>query len=166
LDYLRPGESLDPETLGLWAAVHKRLYELGGDDAALAEAITAAEKGFVVRRDYYNGINLAFLLDSRAAGASSVMASEDHARARSVRRSVIEACRAELEQDPEMSRQERYWVLATLQQASLGLGDDAAADEWGRQAREQDPASHMIQSTEEQLGKLTALLAKIDVQPG
>ncbi len=166
LDYLRPGESLDPETLGLWAAIHKRLYELGGDDAALAEAITAAEKGFVVRRDYYHGINLAFLLDSRAAGASSVMASEDQARARSVRRSVIEACRAELEQDPEMSRQERYWVLATLQQASLGLGDDAAADEWGRQAREQDPASHMIQSTEEQLGKLTALLAKIDVQPG
>lgn len=166
LSYLRPEESLDPETLGLWAAIHKRLYELEGDDAALAEAITAAEKGFVVRRDYYNGINLAFLLDSRAAGASPVLASEDHARARSVRRSVIDACHAELEQKPEMSKQERYWVLATLQQASLGLGDDKAADEWGRQAREQEPASRMIQSTQEQLAKLGALLAKLDAQLG
>jgi hypothetical protein len=162
LDYLRPRESLDPETLGLWGAVHKRLYELKSDDEALAEAITATEKGFVVRNDCYNGINLAFLLDSRAAGASPVMASEDHARARSVRRSVIDACRAELEQQPEMNKQDRYWVLATLQQASLGLGDDEAAAEWGRQAQEQDPASHMIQSTEEQLAKLTALLAKLD----
>lgn len=163
LSYLRPQESLDPETLGLWGAVHKRLYELERDDEALAEAITATEKGFVVRQDYYNGINLAFLLDSRAADVSPELASEDHARARSVRRRVIEACRAELEQNPQMNKKERYWVLATLQQASVGLGDDAAADEWDRQAEEQEPTSRMVQSTEEQLAKLRALLSKINV---
>lgn len=164
LSYLRPEESLDPETLGLWGAVHKRLYELEGDQQALVEAIMATEKGFVVRRDYYNGINLAFLLDSRAAGAEPEMAIEDHARAQGVRRRVIEACREELEQKPEMSKSERYWVLATLQQASLGLGEDQAAEEWGRQALGQQPSSGMAQSTEEQLAKLRALLAKRDVK--
>jgi GNAT superfamily N-acetyltransferase len=164
LSYMRPDESLDPETLGLWGAVHKRLYELEGDDAMLTEAITATEKGFVVRSDFYNGINLAFLLDRRAAEAVPEIAAEDHARAQGVRRRLMEACRAKLEQTPEMSQTERYWVLATLQQAALGLGDGEAAEEWGRQALEQQPSPGMAQSTEEQLAKLRALLAKLDVK--
>lgn len=164
LGYLWPEESLDPETLGLWAAIHKRLYELNGDVAALEEAISATEKGFVLRRDYYNGINLAFLLDSRAAKAAPAMASEDDARARSVRRRVIDVCRAELEQKPEMNEQDRYWVLATLQEAAVGLGDVAAAEEWGRQAKALAPADWMIESTEGQLTKLGGLQAEIDAK--
>jgi hypothetical protein len=164
LDNLWPRESLDPETLGLWAAVHKRLYELNGDAAALEEAITATEKGFVLRRDYYNGINLAFLLDRRAADADPDVAAEDHARARSVRRRVTDVCRSELEQKPEMNEQDRYWVLATLQEASVGLGDDAAAEEWGRQAQELASAAWMIESTQGQLAKLGGLLAEIDAK--
>ena len=162
LGYLWPQESLDPETLGLWAAVHKRLYELDGDAGALQEAITATEKGFVLRRDYYNGINLAFLLDSRAAEAASDMALEDHARARSVRRRVIDVCLAELDRKPETNTQERYWVLATLQEASVGLGDLTAAAEWGRRAKAFVTADWMVASTEEQLTKLGGLLAKIN----
>ena len=158
---MRPDESLDPETLGLWGAVHKRLYELEGDDAMLAEAITATEKGFVVRGDSYNGINLAFLLDRRAAEASPEMAAEDHARAQGVRRRLVEACKDKLEEAPEMSPAERYWVLATLQQAAVGLGDDEAAEKWGQQALEQQPASHMVESSHEQLEKLRSLLSRI-----
>lgn len=161
LNYLRPHDGLDPETLGLWGAVHKRLYELEGDQAVLTEAITATEKGFVVRGDFYNGINLAFLLDRRAAEASPDMAAEDHARAQGVRRRLVEACKAKLEQDPEMSQVERYWVLATLQQAAVGLGDEEAAEKWGQQALEQQPATHMVESSHEQLEKLRALLSRI-----
>lgn len=166
LSYLRPEESLDPETLGLWGAVHKRLYELESDQQALVEAITATEKGFVVGRDYYNGINLAFLLDSRAAGAPREMAREDHARAQGVRRRVTAVCRAELEEKPEMNKRDRYWVLATLQQAALGLGDNQAAEDWGKQALEQQPASRMVHSTQEQLAKLRSLLEKLDSKLG
>jgi tetratricopeptide (TPR) repeat protein len=166
LSYLRPHEGLDPETLGLWGAVHKRLYELEGDDEMLTEAITATEKGFVVRGDFYNGINLAFLLDRRAAEASPEIAAEDHARAQGVRRRLVEACSAKLEQTPEMSQTDRYWVLATLQQAAVGLGNEDAAEKWGRQALEQQPASHMVQSSQEQLEKLRALLSEIRAKLG
>ena len=74
------------------------------------------------------------------------MAIEDHARAQGVRRRVIEACRDELEQKPEMSKSDRYWVLATPQQAALGLGDNQAAEEWGKQALEQQPAASDVGS--------------------
>jgi hypothetical protein len=166
LKYLWPHESLDPETLGLWAAVHKRLYESEGDRQALDEAITATERGFVLRRDYYNGINLAFLLDARGAKASPGLAKEDHAQAQSVRRRVAEICRARLEADEEMDKDTRYWILATLQESAVGLGDEEAAAEWERQASEVAAAPWMIETTRRQLTKLQALLAEIEAKQG
>jgi len=38
---------------------------------ALTAAIWAHEKGFYLKNDYYNGINLAFLLDCRAADSAA-----------------------------------------------------------------------------------------------
>src|SRR5262249_29627482 len=71
LGQLDPEASSDPETLGLWGAIHKRLYDM--KDLlrqerldALTAAIWAHEKGFC-----YNGINLAFLLDCRAADSAA-----------------------------------------------------------------------------------------------
>jgi len=52
----------------------------------------------------------------------------------------------------------------TLQQAAVGLGDDQAAEEWGRQALEQQPASHMVESSQEQLEKLHSLLSRINAK--
>jgi hypothetical protein len=120
----------------------------------------------VVRGDFYNGINLSFLLDRRAADASPEMAGEDHARAQGVRRRLMEACNAKLEQASELSQGDRYWVLATLQQAAVGLGDEEAAQEWGRQALEQQPSSHMVESSQEQLDKLRSLLSRINAKLG
>ena len=53
--------STDPETLGLWGTVHKRIWDLTSDPAMLNTAIDAYEKGFYLKRDYYNGINYAFI---------------------------------------------------------------------------------------------------------
>jgi hypothetical protein len=58
--------------LGLWGAIHKRLYEMKDLSARdhvepLTAAIRAHQKGFYLKNDYYNGINFAFLLDCRAA---------------------------------------------------------------------------------------------------
>lgn len=66
LQELDPERSSDPETRGLWGAVHKRLWETESDRAALETAIRAYEKGFHLKDDYYNGINYAFLLNVRA----------------------------------------------------------------------------------------------------
>ncbi len=59
---LNPATSNDPETLGIWGEIHKRMWENSADHAALNEAIAAYERGFNLRNSYYNGINYAYLL--------------------------------------------------------------------------------------------------------
>jgi hypothetical protein len=66
IESLKPATSTDSETLGLYGAVHKRFWELSGTAEHLETAIWAHEKGFYIRNDHYNGINLAFLLNVRA----------------------------------------------------------------------------------------------------
>lgn len=123
-----PTTSNDPETLGLAGAIHKRLFDRLGDLADLNRAIWFYERGFYVKRDYYNGINVAYmhtlrstLLDSRF---EAIVA---YGHANMVRRRVAEIC-DELMQDPAAfaARGDKVWVLLTLAEASLGLGDTAA----------------------------------------
>lgn len=160
LEYLWPSKSLDPETLGLWAAVNKRLYELEQDSEALDKAITATEKGWVLRNDYYNGINLAFLLDTRAAASDGELVAEDHARAQGVRRKVVEACQRILDTS-QAEGEERYWVLATLEEATTALGNTEASKSWHAATAEAASADWMLASTAEQIGKLQTLLDTI-----
>src|SRR5262249_13748577 len=56
--------SNDPETLGLAGAVEKRLYDAGAGD--LNKAIEFYARGYFLRHDRYNGINLAYLLCVRS----------------------------------------------------------------------------------------------------
>jgi hypothetical protein len=55
-------------------------------------AIWAHEKGFYLKNDYYNGINLAFLLDCRAAELGGEDAVADRVQARRLRERVVEIC--------------------------------------------------------------------------
>lgn len=61
LEPLNPSTSNDTETLGLWGAVHKRLWEETQDRLHLDSAVRGYERGFYLRNDYYNGINLAYM---------------------------------------------------------------------------------------------------------
>src|SRR5262249_11797121 len=63
LEELLPATSSDAETVGLWGAVHKRLWELGKNAQDLDRAIRAYARGYFIKSDYYNGINFAFLLN-------------------------------------------------------------------------------------------------------
>ena len=161
LEYLWPHESLDPETLGLWAAVHKRLFERESDPAALDEAIAATEKGFVLGENYYNGINLAFLLDTRATLAEPERASEDHAQARSVRRRVRDICRDKID-SADIAPEQRYWLLATLEEAAVGLGDEEEAARWHAEATAASEQVWQLESAASQIAKLRVLLAKVN----
>ena len=51
LEYLKPHESFDTETLGLWGSVHKRLFDLTKSSWDLGEAIFALERGFFIKQD-------------------------------------------------------------------------------------------------------------------
>jgi hypothetical protein len=168
---LDPDTSNDTETLGLWGAVRKRLWTLTQDVAHLDAAVRAHERGFYLRNDYYNGINLAFLLNirsSRETGPADAIA--DFVLARRVRKEVIEICEKWLADNPPPAAQtaiaqvlkqdaeNRYWVLATVGEAMVGLGGPAAQQQLDK-AYAAAPAGWMADSTREQVAKLRTLLA-------
>jgi hypothetical protein len=169
---LDPETSNDTETLGMWGAVHKRLWDLthegSPEEAArhLDEAVRGYERGFYLRNDYYNGINLAFILNVRAANAAGrAEAIADFVQAERVRREVRSICEGLLAKDEaakegdKLSPDSTNWVLATLAEAHLGMGDEAKAGESFQSAAAVASAGWMKDSTEEQMGKLRALLA-------
>jgi tetratricopeptide (TPR) repeat protein len=156
---LDPETSNDTETLGMWGAVHKRLWDETKDRAHLDEAVRAYKRGFYLRNDYYNGINLAFVLNVRAAEASDpAEAVTDFVQARRVRREVIDICERELG-DNEAPEERKYWVLVTLAEAYLGSGERERAEEAYARSHSLAPESWMVDSTREQREKLEALLA-------
>lgn len=161
LQALDPDTTNDPETLGLWGGVHKRLWDLDRDRAHLDTAIVAYERGFYLKQDHYNGINLAFLLNVRATmqqqGADRAEAIADFVLARRVRREVMRYCERALATaaDPEA----RYWVIATLWEAAIGVGDAEGAARWRTEAEATAPAPWMLETTRDQLRRLEQLLA-------
>lgn len=157
LEYLKPRASFDTETLGLWAAVHKRLFDMTNDTGALEEAIFALERGFFVKGDYYNGINLAYLLDVKASRADEDMKRELHGFARYVRRKVKPICQAALV-NPELPSKEKYWVLATLYEASAGLAQPDEEKRWKQESESVASDDWMKRSTAAQVAKLKTLI--------
>ncbi|HKG13142.1 MAG TPA: TRAFs-binding domain-containing protein [Pyrinomonadaceae bacterium] len=155
---LNPATSNDTETLGLWGSVHKRLWDETKDRAHLDEAVRGHERGFYLRNDYYNGINLAYLLNVRAANANSrAEAIADFVQAERIRREVIGICESAA-RESGLSADNKYWVLATMAEAYLGVGDEANADKSFQEAAAIASAGWMKDSSKEQMNKLRALL--------
>ena len=168
LALLEPQTSNDTETLGLWGAVHKRLWELTKESSYLDEAVRAYERGFYLCNDHYNGINYAYLLNERAAHPIGFAESvADFVQARRVRREVISICNQWLESNtrtapllPESRFPEkRYWFLATLAEAQIGLEDEAMGQQRLEEAFAAAPEEWMKETTREQVTKLKTLLA-------
>jgi len=153
----------DPETLGLWGAVHKRLWTLGLGSPHLSASVSAYERGFYLRQDYYNGINLAFLLNLRAAerqkAGDIVEAIADFVLARRIRREVIPLCDVALQAD-NVSADDRYWISATRWEAAVGLDDGDGTAEWQRKSEGAASAPWMLETTCGQIARLRALLAE------
>jgi hypothetical protein len=167
LKLLEPQTTNDTETLGLWGSVHKRLWELTNESSYLDEAVRAYERGFYLRNDHYNGINYAYLLNERAAhpiGFAEAVA--DFVQARRVRKEVVSICNQWLESNPRPAPllpgskypEKRYWVLATLAEAQIGLEEEALGQQRLEEAFAAAPEGWMKESTQEQVTKLKALL--------
>jgi hypothetical protein len=159
--------------LGLWGAVHKRLWDLTQDWTHLEEAVRGYERGFYLRNDYYNGINFAYLLNVRGSSSSrraDAAASPGEATqlrgdaiacfvdARKVRGEVLKICETVLDTET-LSQDDKYWVLATMAEAYLGIGDDERAESKLHEAFAVASAQWMRDSTQEQVDKLRRLLA-------
>ncbi len=160
LKVLNPETSNNPETLGLWGAIHKRMWEECGRSECLEESISAYERGFYLKQDHYNGINLAFLLNLRAVQAlqsgNREEALVDYVRAKRIRKDVIRFTGPLV--DKLEDKHGRYWLIATLYEAAVGLGDAQEAAEWDGRAKAMDVANWMQETREKQAAKLKALL--------
>lgn len=155
---LGPATSNDTETLGMWGSVHKRLWEMAGDRAHLDKAVRGYERGFYLRNDYYNGINFAYLLNVRAAErAKRPEAIADFVQAERIRREVLDICE-KLMKDGGPPGDDKYWVLATMAEAYLGVGDETNAEQKFQEATAVASAEWMKDSTREQMDKLRTLL--------
>ncbi|AET60556.1 hypothetical protein HPL003_19080 [Paenibacillus terrae HPL-003] len=157
LQTLDPDVTTDPETLGLLGAVSKRLWETTEDKIWLDKSIFFYEKGFYIKNDYYNGINFAFLLNMRGNISDKNNAIADYVLATRTRLKVILICEALMKNNFE-NRGDKYWILATLEEAYFGIGELEKYDELKERAQSMLPGKWERQSTEEQLDKLTVLL--------
>ena len=161
----------DPETIGLWSAIHKRRAEMATrspDERKqdLTEAIRAAERGFIIKRDYYNGTNLAYLLNMRASLSSGDDKIADNVLASRVRREVVDIATRGLETlaantaagaDTTTLRDEKYWLAATRAESLIALGDKSGEDLM-KEALASAPAAWMADSTKSQLDRLLKLV--------
>jgi hypothetical protein len=165
LQELNPETTNDPETLGLWGAVHKRLWELDPQPDYLSESITAYSRGFYLKQDYYNGVNYALLLELRALQfARSGMRDDavaDRVLARRAREDVLRYVTPHIDEQAELPLEKRYWMLASMWEVCVGLGRSGEAARWEQAARALQPPTWMLQSTVEQLERLRLTQAEL-----
>ena len=128
LSALAPQTSSDAETVGLWGAIHKRLWGATQNREDLDELVKAYARGYYIKNDYYNGINYAFMLDVRASCSAGDEALADRVLARRVRADVLIICDRLLQAAPSADSDEPFWIAATKVEALLGLGRRDEAD--------------------------------------
>lgn len=172
LQPLMPQTSNDTETLGLWSTIHKRLWFVMQNESDLDEAILASERGYYLRKDPYNGINLAFLLNVRSSRTKdAAWAIADFIQARRIRQEVVTLCKKWLAENPEPQHRvvhdpvtvefaKRYnYILVTLVEAYFGLDEELKANRMLKEAFHKAPEGWMPEATMEQLNRLKVLLA-------
>ena len=116
LEELKPEQSQDIEVLGLSGAINKRLNEISEDVKYLNNAISFYEKGFNLKQDYYNGINLTFMLYKKTALLKEQNEEWEDIKLKAdyIRNSVFEIT-SKLESDPNFSKSnDAFWILYTI----------------------------------------------------
>jgi predicted acylesterase/phospholipase RssA len=180
LEVLRlAGENLatttDPETLGIAGAIHKRIWDLTGRRVAIVQAI-----GYYLRGarccagadSGYNAVNAAFLLDALAqedercallAGLTDDSVEPRRERAAALRREVVARHGAAAEASLEAPTADDWWLVATVAEAELGLGEHAAARRLLTVARSlMDVPDWQLESTSRQLARLALMRSASD----
>jgi len=165
LSELHPRTTNDSETLGVWGAIHKRLWELDSKPEDLEESIRSYGKGFYLKDDHYNGINYSYMLNVRASVSTAKPdAIADFVWAERVRRRVIELCEEQLaagikNDEGKVDHEQLFWLRATLIEALTGTGQTDRAASLKDEAIKEAPENWMAGSLQRQLEKLAKLLA-------
>jgi hypothetical protein len=178
---LDPEDSNDPETVGLAGAIKKRFFDKGQGAEHLDRAIWYYGRGYYLRNDWYNGINLAYLLNVRPDTPLDATPEEqvaDLVWANRLRRAVLALCERELQairaregrlgakpdqlkaEQQARDGEQQFWCLATKAEAHFGLGELDAYEQTRAEAQAIDHADWMMVTFDAQIGRLRALLEK------
>jgi hypothetical protein len=170
LETLKPDTSSDAATVGVWGAIHKRLWEVEHQRPSLDKAIRSFARGYFMTDDPYNGINFAFLLNVRATTEFGDEATADRVLASRIRTEVLALCdtllgTGGLETTKSMTGgtldpQKRFWIRVTKMLALIGLGrrTEAYALRDSLLSEEPGPAEWMVESMNDDLEKLEKLI--------
>lgn len=157
LEALKPDTSSDAETVGIWGAIHKRLWLLVKERPDLDKAIRSYGRGYFIKDDYYNAINFAFLLNVRASISDGDDAIADRVVARRIRGEVLSLVDLALKAEG-LSGDDRFWMNASKVEALRGLGRNDDADTLRQQMiAGLDKDDWRIKSMSDQLQALAAL---------
>lgn len=144
---LQPENSNDPETLGIAGAIRKRLWLITKDLVQLDLAIKLYGRGFEIKRDYYNGENLAQCYEYRSVEQNCPEESQyDKMSARKVRGSVVEIVLNIIDSESFEERSDRKWVHATLANCLYAVGKIDEAKEQEKKFLEFCPSSWEIET--------------------
>lgn len=125
---LEPETSNDPETVGVAGAITKRLWLMEGDFESLEAAIQFYRRGFEVKRDYYNGENLAMCFEFRAqVQADQAEKVFDFMCAHKVRQSIVKSLLPVLDSPDFFDRPDKRWIYATLANCYFAIGNPSEA---------------------------------------
>jgi hypothetical protein len=186
LDQLGPKDSNDPETVGLAGAIEKRLFDRGQGEEHLNRAIWYYARGYFLRDDWYNGINLAYLLNVRTDTGLDLTKEDkiaDLVWANRIRREVLALCAQDVQAIRERKQrtatesaeigsvevkehqkardvEQEFWCLATQAEAYFGLGDLEAYEKTRSELQALSHADWMIGTFEAQVERLSTLLKK------
>jgi tetratricopeptide (TPR) repeat protein len=129
LDVLDPVNTTDPETLGLLGAIKKRMFDTSNKQHYLDSSIKFYARGFYVKQDYYNGVNLAFMLTVKASICDDKIECTGYwAHSNLVRQQVIDSCLAIIQGPDFDDRKDKNWLYLTLAEGYLGLGKENEID--------------------------------------
>jgi len=162
LQPLMPASTNDTETLGLCGAINKRLYEETGLDLYLRKASSFYERGFIISKDYYNGINFAFLLLISASLTEDDRACiTDFTTAQRVRKKVQEICTKLTSLENFSDLPDKVWILLTLAEIAFIEVGQTEADKYLNAARAEGAKPFELESYLTQKGKIEKVLADI-----
>lgn len=182
LDLLRTNDS---ETVALAGAIKKKIYETGEGSQYLDEAILLYQRAYYLLNNRYNGINLAYLLNSRANSALDETEEEkiaDTVWAKRIRSNVLALCEKDwktlierqkanslqnktgdsklLKAQQAEEKEQKFWILVNKAEAHFGLGNMEEYRKAVAQAEVADYEDWMMESFTTQIEALGKLLNK------
>jgi hypothetical protein len=162
LEQLNPKETTDPETLGLLGAIYKRLYEQNNELEYLNASLEYYERGYYVKQDYYNGINVAFLYTLKASlSEDKFEIYSNYGQAIKIWNSISKKWSEVIKSPDFVDRGDKEWMYFTIAEAYFGLDNIEKEKEYINLGKKHLHGNFALDSYLEQKEKLKDIINKL-----